>query len=281
MKTLTSILAAAIALAAGAFGSAGPEPVIDRSKLDALHRAGQSFEEALARPETPTETLGQLRQRIEMEAERVEGRLSNGQERYIYDLYSTAAAEYAACLARYQSHGSKERFQSELAPVKGYLRLADEAYGGRPQRPLPAAGAPAPLATSSTTPPQPPASAEAGREPAPQPPAPPSPEIVPPPPVRHEPPTRVEMTPTQLRKAADRVRVVKKSDGLASCEAVAEIDLPGKDREGAYEIGGRNFFYQDLVGLARLKTVEAGGDTFLLEKKSREGLVGRAYRCGR
>jgi hypothetical protein len=280
-----------------------PEP-IDRLKLEPLHKAGQAFREALANPGSPLAGLKELRQQLEMEAEKVEGRLGSKREKYLYDLYSTAAAEYGACLARYEIHRSRERLDSEVKAVADYLRRADLVYRGEPEQTVesaqtpaeapPPAGLPAGPSAASPVPAPPAPSREAAppaaASPAEPPPAPPAAIPAPAPPPRAERPipppaprrlaASPEMTPTQFRKAADRVKIAKKADAVRGCDLIAQIAIPGPDRQGAYEIGGRNFFYEDSLGLARLKTVEAGGDTFRPVNKSRTGLTGEAYRCG-
>lgn len=285
------IVCALAALAAAAVLPGAGSEALDRKKLDPLHRAGQAFAEALGQADTPLSTLKDLRQKLEIEAEKVEGRVGGREEKYIYDLYSTAAAEYAACLARYEAHGSIERLRSEVQPVEGYLRTADRVYRGaesepapRPATPPPAAAAPAPA--PPPTPPSPdadapPPPAAPAQTPSPRP-AEPSPRTAePPPPARSAIlPPAVEMTPDEFRKRADRVRIAKAPEAVRGCTSVAEVSIPGKSRQGVYEVGGRNFFYEDSLGLARLKTVEAGGDTFLVQSRSKAGLIGEAYRCG-
>ena len=299
MKPSRPTLLLAAVCGAASLALSAPEP-IDRLKLEPLHTAGQAFREALANHGSAFAGLRELARKVEMEAEKIEGRLGSKTEKYVYDLYSTAAAEYGACLARYETHGSRERLDSEVKAVADYLRRADLVYRGEPEQAAEPAQAPAeapapaspPAASPAPAPPAasreaPPPAAATPAEPPPAPPAaapppapPPRAERPVPPPVRPPVAAGPEMTPTQFRKAADRVKIAKKADSIRGCDLVAEIAIPGPDRQGAYEIGGRNFFYEDSLGLARLKTVEAGGDTFRPVNKSKTGLTGEAYRCG-
>jgi hypothetical protein len=62
------------------------------------------------------------------------------------------------------------------------------------------------------------------------------------------------------------------------CSLLGEVTT-GEVRQGVYEIAGHNFLYDDSMGLARLKTVEAGGDTLLIRAKTKTSVTGDAYRC--
>ncbi len=76
------------------------------------------------------------------------------------------------------------------------------------------------------------------------------------------------------------MRIAKSLEAVRPCASLSEIAISGNSREGVYEVGGRNFFYGDSLGLARLKTVELGGDTFLVKSRSKSGLTGQAFSCG-
>jgi hypothetical protein len=82
-----------------------------------------------------------------------------------------------------------------------------------------------------------------------------------------------------VRKAADKVRVEKNAGAVVDrCSLLGEIKT-GDVRSGVREIGGHNFLYDDATGLARLMTVEAGGDTLLVREKTKTSVTGDAYRC--
>src|SRR5450759_52699 len=100
---------------------------VDREKLGPLHRSGRAFQAALEAGTSDGER-SELASKLELEAVAVEHRLDSPEEQLIYDLYSTAAAEYQAARRRFDSHRSREKLEAELAVVKEYLRRADEAY---------------------------------------------------------------------------------------------------------------------------------------------------------
>jgi hypothetical protein len=82
-----------------------------------------------------------------------------------------------------------------------------------------------------------------------------------------------------VRKAADKVRIEKSAGAVVDrCSLLGEVTT-GDVRSGVREIGGHNFFYEDALGLARLMTVEAGGDTLLLRDRTKAHVTGDAYRC--
>ena len=86
-------------------------------------------------------------------------------------------------------------------------------------------------------------------------------------------------TPTGVRKAADKVRIEKSAGAVVDrCALLGEVRT-GDVRSGVHEIGGHNFLYDDATGLARLMTVEAGGDTFLVRERTKTSVTGDAYRC--
>jgi hypothetical protein len=88
-------------------------------------------------------------------------------------------------------------------------------------------------------------------------------------------------TPTGVRKAADKLRIETKAGAVVDrCALLGEVTT-GEVRSGVYEIGGHNFLYDDAMGLARLKVVEAGGDTFLVREKTKRSITGDAYLCKR
>lgn len=82
-----------------------------------------------------------------------------------------------------------------------------------------------------------------------------------------------------MRKAADKVRVEKNAGSVVErCSLLGEV-ATGDVRSGVHEIGGHNFLYDDALGLARLMTVEAGGDTILVREQTKTRVTGDAYRC--
>ena len=75
------------------------------------------------------------------------------------------------------------------------------------------------------------------------------------------------------------MRIEKNAGAVVDrCSLLGEV-ATGDVRSGAHEIGGHNFFYEDALGLARLMTVEAGGDTLLLRERTKGRVTGDAYRC--
>ncbi|HET7453005.1 MAG TPA: hypothetical protein VFL12_09710 [Thermoanaerobaculia bacterium] len=62
------------------------------------------------------------------------------------------------------------------------------------------------------------------------------------------------------------------------CSLLGEVTT-GEVKSGVYEIGGHNFLYEDALELAKLKVVEAGGDTLLVRQRSKRTVTGDAYRC--
>ena len=82
-----------------------------------------------------------------------------------------------------------------------------------------------------------------------------------------------------MRKAADKVRIEKNAGAVVDrCALLGEVRT-GDVRSGVREIGGHNFMYDDANGLARLMTVEAGGDTLLVRDRTKTSVTGDAYRC--
>jgi hypothetical protein len=88
------------------------------------------------------------------------------------------------------------------------------------------------------------------------------------------------MTPNQIRKASNKVRVEKKEDAVAGCQLITELTIPDTG-EGVIELQGRNFYYGDATEHARFRTVEAGGNTFLVKSRGKKELSGAIYRCVR
>jgi hypothetical protein len=133
-----------------------------------------------------------------------------------------------------------------------------------PPPPVPAPIAPVPPSTVEPSPPS--APSEAG-------------------PARHGPPIvargLVETTPGGVRKAANKLRLETNAAAVVDrCSLLGEVTT-GEVRQGVYEIAGHNFLYDDAMGLARLKTVEAGGDTLLVRARSKTSVTGDAYLCAR
>jgi len=175
---------------------------------------------------------------------------------------------------------------------------ASEVSPAPPAAPPPAPQtppAPASVPPSGNPPPPPanvpPPPAALAPAPAPPPPAvvptpaPPAAEVPPPEPTgpRHGPPIvsrgPVPTTPSGVRKAADKLRIETNTAAVVDrCALLGEVTT-GDVRQGVYEIGGHNFLYEDALGLARLKTVEAGGDTFLVRARTKRSITGDAYRC--
>jgi hypothetical protein len=101
--------------------------------------------------------------------------------------------------------------------------------------------------------------------------------------MRHGPPIvargLVETTPSGVRKAADRVRIESSAGAVVErCSLLGEV-ATGEVKDGVYEIAGHNFVYENAMDLARLKTVEAGGDTLFVREKTKRRVTGDAYRC--
>lgn len=235
---------------------------VDREKLGPLHRSGRAFQAALEAGTSDGER-SELASKLELEAVAVEHRLDSPEEQLIYDLYSTAAAEYQAARRRFDSHRSREKLEAELAVVKEYLRRADEAYEGKaPPSPQP------PPAVASSPPPV-----------APPPPQPP-PAVAAPPPAPLSPEARPPLSLNAVRKLVIRVKVFRPKDAEPACERLTQIAVPGRGN-GAYEIAGHNFFYANPQELARLKAVEIGGDTIRILSASKTEIVATVYRCGR
>jgi hypothetical protein len=176
-----------------------------------------------------------------------------------------------------------------------------------PSAPSAAAAPPAPpsVPESHAAPPAPPAAPIVAEAPPPPPtPLPESHEATPAPPAaplpagpvsaepspvpgpsgpRHGPPivsrAPIPTTPTGVRKAADKVRIEKNAGAVVDrCSLLGEV-ATGDVRSGVHEIGGHNFLYEDALGLARLMTVEAGGDTLLVRERTRGRVTGDAYLC--
>ena len=86
-------------------------------------------------------------------------------------------------------------------------------------------------------------------------------------------------TPNAVRKAANKLRVETNAAAVVGrCSLLGEVTT-GEVKSGVYEIGGHNFLYEDALELAKLKVVEAGGDTLLVRQKSKRAVTGDAYRC--
>ena len=86
-------------------------------------------------------------------------------------------------------------------------------------------------------------------------------------------------TPNAVRKAANKLRVETNAGAVVDrCSLLGEVTT-GEVKSGVYEIGGHNFLYEDAMELARLKVVEAGGDTLLVRQRSKRAVVGDAYLC--
>jgi len=131
---------------------------------------------------------------------------------------------------------------------------------------------PASVAPTTTNPAPPPVpSAPASAEP-------PSGSHRPPPIVSHG---EVPATPNALRKAANKLRIETNAAAVVDrCALLGEVTT-GDVRSGVYEIGGRNFLYDDALGYARLKVAEVGGDTLLVRNRTKTSVTGDAYRCGK
>ena len=88
-------------------------------------------------------------------------------------------------------------------------------------------------------------------------------------------------TPNAVRKAANKLHVETNAGAVVDrCSLLGEVTT-GEVKSGVYEIGGHNFLYEDAMELARLKVVEAGGDTLLVRQRSKRAVVGDAYLCKR
>ncbi len=86
-------------------------------------------------------------------------------------------------------------------------------------------------------------------------------------------------TPNGVRKAANKLRVETDAATVVDrCSLLGEV-ATGEVKSGVYEIGGHNFLYEDAMELARLKVVEAGGDTLLVRQRSKKAVTGDAYSC--
>jgi hypothetical protein len=86
-------------------------------------------------------------------------------------------------------------------------------------------------------------------------------------------------TASGVRKAANKLRVETNAGAVVDrCSLLGEVTT-GDVKSGVYEIGGHNFLYEDAMELARLKVVEAGGDTLLVRQRSKKAVTGDAYRC--
>ena len=86
-------------------------------------------------------------------------------------------------------------------------------------------------------------------------------------------------TPNAVRKAANKLRVETNAAAVVDrCSLLGEV-ATGEVKSGVYEIGGHNFLYEDALELAKLKVVEAGGDTLLVRQRSKKAVTGDAYRC--
>lgn len=260
---LLSFLAAAVSPAASA-ESAG------QSGFHALHEAGVAFENALRGSAAPTAGIEQLRHNLETEAERVEHAVSSARETRIYNLYSTAAAEYADSAAKYSSGAkTKERFDADVREVMKYLQAADEEFSTQASPP-----AAAPVRAASVTSPTPAAAAAAA-------PATPAPAATPADEPREASPAEltINLPINKIRTTVNRVRIERKKGKVRPCSLVADVAVPGKTNGGTISIQGHNFFYGSPLELARFETTAAGGDTFLIKTKSKNVLAGEAYRC--
>lgn len=153
---------------------------VDREKLKELHQAGKALQEALANPASTPAQARELCRRVDIEAQKVEHGITSKEEKYIYDLYSTASAEYQASLQRFEKHRSQTRLDVDLMPVKEYLRIADDTFNGRPVevRSAPPPPPPAPAPNAAPPEPAPPAAPPAHRV---EPPPPPTEAVAPPP----------------------------------------------------------------------------------------------------
>lgn len=134
----------ALTVLAAAFSTLLTAQEVDQEKLQNLHRSGKAFEEALANPASTSAEIRELCRRVDIEAQKVEHGITTKQEKYIYDLYSTAAAEYVASIQRFEKDRSPTRLDVDLMPVREYLRIADDTFNGRPQAPKPPPPAPIP-----------------------------------------------------------------------------------------------------------------------------------------
>lgn len=176
-RILCSCLVAALAgVAMAAEGPAGP---VDLEKLSSLHRAGEAFAAALQLPGVTPDRVATLRDALEKEAIRIEHRTSGPTEQLIYDLYSTAAAEFGDASGKLAAGGSRDAYDNAVRETRGYLARADALFAGPPAA-IPPAPAPHPQPSPVPPPPSPP------QTPIPAPPTPPAPA----PPIP-EPPSRV------------------------------------------------------------------------------------------
>jgi hypothetical protein len=171
VKTVVPALLLAVAFAVAA--SAAEPGAVDRAKLRPLHEAGQAFDAALADPAASAGRLKELRHALDEQAVKVEKLLASKPERYIYDLYSTAAGEYGDLLARFEANHSKDELAAGIRQVREYLRLADRTYGGgQIVKPSPQASTPPPAPAFPPAVPAPQPESEPAPAPPPQAPAP-------------------------------------------------------------------------------------------------------------